>query len=233
MFIYWVMGRSLPGSSEPSSRQSWEDFVHDLASNDGAEAVLSYGPMAEDVSLSRRSAFGDRAAVLTFSDEESARRASRSIFERLRINAADPRAQWSALGRLYAVTDSAHASSEHDLQAAPLSHSFVEAPGLYIVGWRPQEHARPALAEWYHEHLRWNSETYGAVDGIRCTAVDEPETPVTYPFDWLVLYWFSEPQAVSDMCTDLTQRYRQGWPDAARWAEVSFVDRSPFVVTRE
>lgn len=228
MFLYYLMARHL-NPDRSSVFRSWQAWVESFTEGSGAVQTHVYRPWkADDVPTSQRSALGDHAALITFQTYTDASRANRIFADRLRLNAADPSSKWAILGRLYKEISSTAAMATEDphvparARMLPSDHHIYEISRLV-----PSELVVP-LVDWHKEHLQWHRQTYGANEGSLLSAAEVPDSPLTYPYNVLAIYWYRDGDDVNDMCSDLFARYQRGWPELARWEHGTLRDQSPF-----
>ncbi|GAA3704648.1 hypothetical protein GCM10023081_46160 [Arthrobacter ginkgonis] len=223
MYFYLLFGRRLDQRlNRPHADLSWTSLTERLAAGLAADQKIDYGTPAEGVPESKLSIFGSHVTVMTFSERRMAERAERLVCEHLAHSATGKGASWDVRGRLLKQVDRYGPSPSGN-------GAFPAHAAMFQVSWKVPEDLMPGFSAWYEEHLRWHSHTFGTLDARRLVGVDAPARLISYPYDMTAMYWFEQPQEVVDMCVDLVERGKRGWPDVAQWSARTLSDRSPFI----
>jgi hypothetical protein len=184
---------------------------------------MDYEAPADGVPESKLSIYGNHLTVLTFAEREAAETADLLITKRIEQLATGNGHCWDVRGRLLEQVD-----------RFPLFPSGIDSiashAAMFQVSWKVPQDLLPSFSKWYEGHLRWHSDTFAALEARRLVPVAEPARHNSYPYDVTAMYWFKQPQEVIDMCVDLVERGKRGWPDVAQWSARTLSDRSPFIL---
>jgi hypothetical protein len=203
------------------SDESWTGLAGQLSEGLAADQRVDYKAPAEGVPESKLSIFGSHLTVMTFGERRVAEAAELLISERLAHLASGNGLRWDVRARLLEQVDQ-YGSFQAGEGSLP-SHE-----GMFQVSWKVPADLLPGFSAWYEEHLRWHRDTFAALDARRLVSVGVP-TRISYPYDVTAMYWFEQPQEIVDMCLDLVERGKRGWPDVAQWSARTLSDRSPSI----
>ncbi|BCW58571.1 hypothetical protein [Arthrobacter sp. StoSoilB20] len=224
MYFYLLLGRELAQRlDQRESAASWIGLTRELSSGLAVSGKADYEAPVDGVPESKLSIYGSHLTVLTFSEREAAEAADALITKRIAELAKQDDHCWDVRRRLLEQVDRFPPSPSR-------TDSIRPHAAMFQVSWKVPQDLQPSFSEWYEGHLRWHSDTFAALDARRLVPVAEPSQPSSYPYDVTAMYWFEQPQEVIDMCVDLVERGKRGWPDVAQWSARTLSDRSPFIL---